>query len=84
MIDMFKAFDYACNKFYVVFYNKYGIEERTEGLLLNYTGGNTVLLSENGVYHINGKDIIFMKPFKPPMHRLSEEFKSVLEYYMKN
>lgn len=85
MKDVFKAFDYACYKFYYVIYNRNGlVEQRVEGLLLNYTGGDVVLLSENGIYHIKYKDILFMKPFAPPMDRLSEEFKSLLNYYMDN
>ena len=84
MKDMFKAFDYACDKFYYVIYNKYGVEQRTEGLLLNYTGGDIVLLSESGIYHLKHKDVLFMKPFNPPMDRLSEEFKDLLKYYMDN
>lgn len=85
MKDMFKAFDYACYKFYCVIYNRNGLaEQRVEGLLLNYTGGDVALLSENGICHIKYKDILFMKPFVPPMYRLSEEFKELLKYYMDN
>ena len=84
MKDIFKAFDYACHKFYYVVYKRYEFEQRVEGLLLNYNGGNIVLLSESGIYHINYKDVIFMKPFDPPVDRLSEEFNSLLEYFMDN
>ena len=85
MKNLFKAFDYACYKFYYVIYNRNGLaEQRVKGLLLNYTGGDVVLLSENGIYHIKYRDIIFMKPFAPPMDRLSEEFKNLLNYYMDN
>ncbi|MBR5796374.1 MAG: hypothetical protein IKY26_09540 [Erysipelotrichaceae bacterium] len=82
MKDVYRAFDYACYKFYYVIYNRYGVEQRVEVLLLNYTGGDTVLLFEKGICHIKYKDIIFMKPFEPPMDRLNEEFKSLLKYYM--
>ena len=84
MKDVFKAFDYACHKFYYVIYNRYGVEQRVEGLLLNYTGGDIVLLAENGIYHLKYKDILFMKPFAPPVDRLSKEFKDLLKYYMDN
>lgn len=84
MKDIFKAFDYACHKFYYAIYNRYGFEQRVEGLLLNYNGGDVALLSENGIYHLKCKDILFMKPFDPPVNRLSEEFKSLLKYYIDN
>lgn len=53
---------YVCNKHYIVNYNHNGYEEACAGFLLNYYGGNIVLLSEDGVYHIEYKDIVFMKP----------------------
>lgn len=83
MKDMFKAFDYACNKFYYIIYNKYNLcEQRAEGLLLNYASGNIVLLSEKGMYHLKYNDIIFMKPMEPPTYRLSKEFNDLLNYFM--
>lgn len=81
MFDMCKVSEYICDRFYYVIYKRYDIEQRVEGLLLNYASGNIVLLSENGIYHIRYKDIVFMKPFEPPMYRLSKEFKSLLESF---
>lgn len=83
MKNMDKAFEYACDKYYHVIYDRehYGHEQRAEGLLLNYASGNIVLLSDKGMYHIKYKDVIFMKPIKPPVNKLSEEFKGVLESF---
>ena len=83
MKNMDKAFGYACDKYYHVIYDRdhYGCEQRVEGLLLNYAGGNIVLLSDKGMYHIKYKDVVFMKPIEPPMNKLSEEFKDVLESF---
>lgn len=84
MKDMFKAFDYACDKYYSVIYDRErcGYEQRVEGLLLNYASGNVVLLSDKGIYHIKNKDIVFMRPIEPRMDKLSKEFKDLLKYYM--
>ena len=87
MVDnMFKAFDYACSKYYIVVYDRDhgGYEKRVHGLLLNYASGNLVLLSDKGMYHLKYKDIIFMRPIEPPMDELSEEFKEVLESFKKD
>lgn len=84
MFDMCKVTEYVCDKFYYVIYKRYNEEQRAEGLLLNYASGNIVLLSEKGIYHIRYKDIVFMKPFEPPIYRLSEEFKSLLESFEDN
>ena len=81
MFDMSKVTEYVCDKFYYVIYKRYDEEQRAEGLLLNYASGDIVLLSEKGIYHIKHKDIIFMKPFEPPVYRMSEEFKRLLESF---
>ena len=56
--------NYACGRYYYVEYKRNGIEFNVKGLLEHYYSGNVVLLSENGIYHIKHKDIIFMKPIK--------------------
>jgi hypothetical protein len=88
MVDnMFKAFDYACGKYYGVVYDYdrgHGGYGRVHGLLLNYASGNVVLLSDKGMYHLKYKDVIFMRPIEPPMDELSEEFKEVLESFKKD
>lgn len=85
MNNLDKAFEYACNKYYRVFYdrNHNGVEKKAEGLLLNYTGGDVVLLSDKGIYHIKYRDIVYMEPIKPRIENLSEEFKSLLEFFKK-
>ena len=84
--NMFKAFDYACGKYYSVVYDRGrgGYEQRVQGLLLNYASGDVVLLSDKGMYHLKYKDIIFMKPIEPPIDKLGEEFKEVLESFKKD
>ena len=85
MLNIDKAFEYACDKYYYVIYeiDRCGCEQNVEGLLLNYAGGNIVLLSNKGIYHIKYKDIVFMKPIEPRMN-LSEEFKEILELFKKD
>ena len=83
MLNMDKAFEYACDKYYHVIYDRdrCGYEQRVEGLLLNYASGSVVLLSDKGMYHIKYKDIVFMKPIEPPVDKLSEEFKELLKFF---
>ena len=83
---MDKAFGYACNKYYYVIYDvdHCGHEQRIDGLLLNYAGGNVVLLSDKGMYHLKYRDIVFMRPIEPRMDKLSEEFKELLESFKKD
>ena len=67
MIDnMFRAFDYACDKYYSVIYDREhcGYEQRVEGLLMNYTGDNIILLSDKGIYHIKYRDVNYIKDAK--------------------
>ena len=81
-----KAFSYACDKYYLVIYDvdHRGCDLKAEGLLLNYAKGDITLLSDKGMYHIKYSDIIFMKPIKPNMDKLSEEFKEILELFKKD
>ena len=86
MFDMSKICEYVCGKYYHVTYGRdiIGREQFAQGLLLNYYGGNIVLLSEKGIYHIKYKDIIFMKPIEPPINKLNEDFKELLESFKKD
>ena len=86
MINMDRAFGYACDKYYHVVYDRdrCGYEQRVEGLLLNYSSGNIVLLSDKGMYHIKYKDIVFMSPIEPRMEKLNEEFKNLLKSFQNN
>ena len=70
---------YICDRFYHVIYKREYDEKRVNGVLLNYNGGTVDLLAEDGVYHIEYKDIIYMQPIKMPEDRISEQFKKLLE-----
>lgn len=86
MLNMDKIFGYACDKYYLVIYDREhcGYEQKVEGLLLNYVSGNVVLLADKGMYHIKYRDIVFMKPIEPPVDKLSEEFKEILKSFKEN
>lgn len=86
MFDMSKVCEYVCDKYYHVIYDRgnMGKEQFVQGLLLNYYGGNVVLLTQKGICHIKNKDIVFMMPIEPPMNRLSEDFKELLESFKKD
>ena len=83
MNNIDKAFEYACDRYYRIVCDRdfTGSEFYVEGLLLNYTGGNIVLLSQDGIWHLKYKNIIFMYPIKPRMDRLNEEYKELLELF---
>ena len=86
MVNMDRAFGYACDKYYHVIYDRdrCGYEQRVEGLLLNYASGNVVLLSDKGMYHIKYQDIVFMRPIEPHIDRLSKEFQELLGSFKEN
>jgi hypothetical protein len=71
---------YVCDRYYIVDYNYYGCETTVKGLLLNYYSGNIVLLSEEGIYHIKYKDVLFMKPIKmPSLDKFNEGYQELLK-----
>ena len=76
MFPMSKVTEFVCNKYYHVVYRRDFLDpdQSVNGLLLNYSGGNVVLLSEKGIYHIKYRDVVFMRPIEPPTNKLSEEF----------
>lgn len=77
--------DYICNRYYIVDYNYYGSETTVKGLLLNYHYGNIVLLSEDGIYHIKYKDIVFMKPIKmKSLDKFNIEYQNLLKGLQKH
>lgn len=80
MLEIDMAFKYACDKYYFIIYDRRhcGDEQRVEGILLNYVSGNIVLLSENGIYHIPYKDILFMKPIIPIIEKFNKEYADVV------
>ena len=59
----------VCDKNYIVEYNHYGYENTIKGKLLNYYSGNIVLLTEDGIYHLKYKDIIYMAPIKEVIYK---------------
>lgn len=72
--------EYACGRYYrVVFKNDYP-EKSINGLLLNYAGGNIVLLSEDGIYHIKYGDIISMRPMKVfNLKEFNDDYREIIE-----
>lgn len=84
MYDMTTISNYVCEKFYRVIYKIGNIEQSVIGLLLNYAGGNIVLLAEEGVYHIKYHDIIFMRPDgNVPIDKFSKEYIDVIKTFVK-
>lgn len=65
-------FDYACDKCYCV-QTKDWYEYR--GLLMNYHGGDIVLLTPNGIVHEEYKNIKVMRPIKKIPLELEEVLK---------
>lgn len=65
--------DKICDRYYFVEYRHVDIEEIVTGLLLNYNSGTIDILSENGIYHIDYRDILFMKPIKEKGRVLHED-----------
>ena len=71
---------YVCDRCYVVDYDHNGYTSTIKGFLLNYYNGNVVLLSEDGIYHLKYKDIVFMKPAKVlSFDKFSSEYKELLK-----
>lgn len=80
---MGKVCEYVCDRYYHVIYNRDTMdkEQFVQGLLLNYYGGNVVLLTQKGICHIKYKDIIFMIPIEPPIDKFNKDFKELLESF---
>lgn len=78
--------DYICDRFYYVVYGDgFGRKNIVDGLLLNYTNGDIILLGENGIYHIKYRDIYFMTPYKNyPLEKYSEEYQKLIREYFCN
>lgn len=82
MFDMKTINDYACYRYYRITYKRDYVDEvDVEGLLLNYNSGNVVLLSENGIWHIRCRDIVFMRPAKMVTEKFSKEFNDLVELF---
>ena len=72
--------NYACDKYYHVVFEKEGsyVQKRISGILASLGGGSVTLLSEEGMWIIKLKEVVFMRPAKPNMETLSEEYKQIL------
>ena len=76
---------YVCDKYYLIEYGCHGFTSTAKGLLLNYYGGNIVLLAEEGIYHIKYKDIIFMKPIKTlQLEKLDVKYQELIKLVQDN
>ena len=72
---------YVCDKYYLIEYSYSGFTNAVRGLLLNYYGGNIVLLAEEGIYYIKYKDIRFMKPIKTlQLEKLDEKYQKLIKF----
>ena len=83
--DLFKLFDYACDRFYLVrFDDNTGDYKTVRGLLLNYSSGQIVLLAETGIYHLSYRDIVHMRPIETAfvMKRSCKEYRDLIQNYL--
>lgn len=77
--------NYAYGGYYAIDYNRYGTTLTAQGFLWHYHSGNVVLLSEDGIYHMRYRDILFMAPVKnPPLDRFNERYRKLLEELQEN
>ena len=84
IIKLDKAFKYACDKYYLVVYDFEGnrlTEKRATGILLNYRGGDISLLAQDGIYDIRHEDIVYIRPVKPNVITLNDEYKEILKEF---
>ena len=79
---LYKLFDYACDRFYVIDYNKDDRPYVITGFLLNCGGPRYHILTEYGLCIIKIKDINSMFPIPMPKD-LPNDFKQAIEIYLK-
>ena len=80
MDPLFKLFDYACDKFYVVEHSR--SDKPIFGLLLNCFTSQYWFLTERGIFMVKSTDITHMSPVSMPKN-LNDNFKLVIEQYLK-
>ena len=80
MDPLFKLFDYACDKFYIIEHNR--SDRSIIGLLLNCCTSQYWFLTERGIFMVKSKDIEYMSPIPMPKN-LSDNFRLVIEQYLK-
>lgn len=77
--------NHACGRYYIIDYDYCGTVLSVKGLLENYYNGNIILLSEDGLYHIKYKDIVFMKPIKmPSLDKFNEGYQELLKVLLED
>lgn len=77
---LFKLFDYACDKFYVVEHSR--SDKPIVGLLLNCHSSQYWFLTERGIFMVKSKEIEYMSPITMPKN-LSNNFRALIETYLK-
>ena len=77
---LFKLFDYACDKFYIIEHSR--SDRPIIGLLLNCFTSQYWFLTERGIFMVKSKDIEYMNPIPTPKN-LSDNFRLVIEQYLK-
>lgn len=76
---MYKDLDkYICNKYYYAETKNHGT---FEGYMLNYNGGNIVMISPKGIIHMPYSEAIILKPINEVGN---EDLKKVVKYIKKN
>lgn len=80
MDPLFRLFDYACDKFYIIEHNR--SDKPIFGLLLNCFTSQYWFLTEHGIFMVKSKDIEYLSPIPMPKN-LSDNFKLVIEQYLK-
>ena len=80
MDPLFKLFDYACDKFYIIEHNR--SDKPIIGLLLNCFTSQYWFLTERGIFMVKSKDIDYINPIPMP-DKLGDNFKLVIEQYLK-
>ena len=55
----YRLSNYICDKYYYVETKNHGV---FNGYMLNYNGGNIVVLSKKGVIHMPYSEIVILKP----------------------
>ena len=77
---LFKLFDYACDKFYIIEHSR--SDKPIIGLLLNCYSSQYWFLTERGIFMVKSKDIEYMSPISMPKN-LSNNFRELIETYLK-
>lgn len=67
--------NHICDKYYYVETKNHGV---FNGYMLNYNGGNIVILSKKGIIHMPYSEIVILKPLsKAPNEELENMIKDI-------